>query len=48
MTVHDLKCVLEDLPDDMQVHVIFNGQIDGLPTYNVDGNLLYLEGVKER
>ena len=48
MTVHDLKCVLEDLPDDMPVHVIFNGQIDELSTYNVDDNLLYLEGVKER
>ena len=47
MTVHDLKCVLEDLPDDMPVHVIFNGRIDESPTYNVDDNLLYLEGATE-
>lgn len=44
MTVHDLKCVLEDLPDDMPVHVIFDGTIDESPTYNVDDGILYLEG----
>lgn len=51
MTVHDLKCVLEDLPDDMPVHVIFNGSIDEEPTYNVeevsDGcPVLYIEGAE--
>ncbi len=49
MTVHDLKEVLEDLPDDMPVHVIFNGTIDEQPTYNVeeasyDRLVLYIEG----
>lgn len=44
MTVHDLKDVLEDLPDDMPVHVIFNGSIDEEPTCNVDDGILYLEG----
>lgn len=49
MTVHDLKDVLEDLPDDMPVHVIFNGSIDEEPTCNVEeasyGRLvLYVEG----
>lgn len=47
MTVHDLKEVLEDLPDDMPVHVIFNGTIDEQPTYNVDDDRLYLEGANE-
>lgn len=49
MTVRDLKDVLEDLPDDTPVHVIFNGSIDEKPTYNVEeasyGRLvLYVEG----
>ena len=51
MTVRDLKEALEDLPDDMPVHVIFNGTIDEQPTYNVeelsDGRpVLYLEGAR--
>lgn len=52
MTVHELKCVLEDLPDDMPVHVIFNGKIDEEPMYNVeeasDGPVLYIEGACEQ
>lgn len=45
MTVHELKGILEDLPDEMPVDVIFNGQIDERPTCNVaDDDHLYIEG----
>ena len=44
MTVAELMDALLDLPGEMPVHVIFDGTIDESPTYNVDGDVLYLEG----
>lgn len=45
MTVGDLRELLNDLPADMPVDVIFDGKIDSDPCYNVDDNTLYIEGV---
>lgn len=47
MTVAELKEVLADLPDEMPVCVIFMGEIDKTPSWNVDDDCVYIEGVKE-
>jgi len=45
MTAKELKQVLEELPDDFPVHVIFDGTIDENPSWNVDEDRIYIEGV---
>lgn len=44
MTVAELMDALLDLPGETPVHVIFDGEVDKSPTYNVDDGILYLEG----
>ena len=46
MTVAELKEVLKELPDDMPIRVIFNGMIDVNPSWNVDEECIYIEGVE--
>lgn len=46
MCVKELKEVLDELPDDMPIHSIFNGVIDETPEYNVADGILYIEGVR--
>lgn len=45
MIVAELKSVLEGLPADMPVHVIMDGVIDSTPEFNVDDDIIYIEGV---
>lgn len=47
MTVRQLKAVLNELPPDFPVRVILNGMIDNEPTWNVDDDCIYIEGVHE-
>ena len=44
MTVGELKEALSGLPDDMPVHVVFQGTVDCEPDWNMDENIFYVEG----
>ena len=45
MTASELIEVLKDLPGDFPVKVIMDGMIDSDPSFNVDDDCLYMEGV---
>ena len=45
MTAKELAEVLQDLPEDFPVKVIMDGEIDAFPSFNVDDDCIYLEGV---
>ena len=45
MTIGELRFVVSGLPDDMPVHLIMDGCIDCLPDWNVDDDILYIEGL---
>ena len=45
MTVKELKKFINEIPDDCLVYVIFRGIIAQLPSLNVDGKVLYVEGI---
>lgn len=44
MTAAELLDVLRELPADTPVHVIFDGVIDKDPSFNVEEDVIYIEG----
>jgi hypothetical protein len=50
MTLKELKEFVDsvpELPDEMPVRVIFDGEIDYSPTVNVCEDAIYIEGVRQ-
>lgn len=45
MKAKELVEVLKDLPEDFPVKVIMDGVIDETPSFNVDDDCIYIEGV---
>lgn len=45
MTVKELKKVIEKIPNDTLVYVIFRGIIDQQPVLYIDDKILYVEGM---
>lgn len=45
MKAKELIEALKDLPEDFPVKVIMDGEIDETPSFNVDDDCIYIEGV---